>query len=437
MKFATENGKTTHCSKLRHVARKPCDGLRWETSKVNPLHLSGWGCEIQAANTRAHQELMITDGRRDNCNGERYLFTPRQCPHDAIIVEAKTGHISLQAMRWLSANNIPVFIMNYDGSIISSLLPPIPVKADVRIAQIKTASDPKKSLTIAKALFQAKITRSLQILGWLAEAYDIEVELQATKREVMRVSEASTVPQLRTVEGRVALRYWQTFRKVLPKELHFQGRGYDGKNRNATDPFNAALNYGYGFLQCECRKAVNTVGLETSIGFSHTTTEWQTKESLVLDLEEPFRWLVDLCVIQAFQDSALNVSDFAWDRDDYRYRIEWEGRRRFLEILRETFHSPVKYKGQALGWDSVIEQKCDELARYLTGKTPTIDFSEPGPILERTDKREIREAILALTQSEANGLGIGKSELHYLRRKAASQQGFKLYKKIKEKMTRA
>ena len=434
MRFAEDLGEVTHPSKFRRVARKPCDDLRQEASRMNPLHLSGWGCEIQAAHTRAHAELMITDGRRDNCNGERYLFPPRQCPHDSIIVEAKTGHISLTALRWLSANNLPVFIMNYDGSIISSILPPQPVKADVRIAQIKTASDPKKSLTIAKALFQAKITRSLQILDWLAEAYDIEAELQATKHEAMSFNEGTTVPRLRTVEGRVALRYWQAFRKVLPLELNFQGRGYDGRNRNATDPFNAALNYGYGFLQCECRKAVNSVGLESSIGFSHTTTEWQTKESLVLDLEEPFRWLVDLCVIQAFQDSALNVSDFAWDRDDYRYRIETEGRRRFLSILRETFNSGIRYGGQVLKWDTVIEEKANELGRFLTGRSSTLDFCEPAPVLTRSDNKVTRERILSLSQSEAEKLGIGKSTLHYLREKAREHSSFKLYEPVKRKL---
>jgi CRISPR-associated protein Cas1 len=97
--------------------------------------------------------------------------------------------------------------MDYDGSIISSILPPIPVKPDVRIAQIKSASDTQTTFHIAKTLFQAKIDRSLQLLEWLSEAYDIKTELETTKREAMTVSEVSTVPQLRTVEGRVAPSY--------------------------------------------------------------------------------------------------------------------------------------------------------------------------------------------------------------------------------------
>jgi len=62
----------------------------------------------------------------------------------------------------------------------------------------------------------------------------------------------------------------------------------------ATDPVNTALNYGYGFLEGECLRAINTVGLEPSVGFLHDFSDYQTKQSLVYDLEEPFRWLTDV-----------------------------------------------------------------------------------------------------------------------------------------------
>jgi CRISPR-associated protein Cas1 len=58
---------------------------------------------------------------------------------------------------------------------------------------------------------------------------------------------------------------------------------------NASDPVNLALNYGYGFLEGECRKVINAVGLEPSVGFLHDVSNYQTKQSLVYDLQEPFR----------------------------------------------------------------------------------------------------------------------------------------------------
>ncbi len=402
---------------------------------MNPLHLSGFGVEIQASNAKPHAELMITDGRRNNNISERYLFLPRRIEYDSIILENCTGHISLGALRWLSKHNIPIFFLDFDGSTISNILPPIPVKADLRAAQFQAANDPKRKFTIARALVEAKIRRSLHVLEWLSQTYDIEREMQVTKHEAMRLSKTSTVPEIRTVEGRTALRYWETFRKVLPEWLHFQGRTTTSHNNNASDPFNAALNYGYGFLEVECRMAVNIVGLEAAVGFLHELSSTQTAESLVYDLEEPFRFLADLCVIQAFETGALNVSDFAFTRDDYLYRIQWDGKMRLLDSLRETFNSGVNYKGRLLKWDTVIEQKTLELSRFLTGKSSSIDFSEPAPTLERRDNREIRETILALTQADAREHGIGKSTLHCLRRRARSERSFAVYRKVKEKLT--
>jgi CRISPR-associated protein Cas1 len=89
-----------------------------------------------------------------------------------------------------------------------------------------------------------------------------------------------------------------------------------------------------------------------------------------------------------------------------------------------------------LKWDTVIEQKALELSRFLTGKSPSINFSEPAPILARQDNQEIRERVLSLSQGEAKELGIGKSELHYLRRKASTGQSFRLYQKVMEKINR-
>lgn len=401
---------------------------------MNPLHLTGFGVEVQASNAKPHAELMITDGHRDNNVSERYLFLPRQIEYDSIILENCTGHVSLGALRWLSKHTIPIFFLDFDGSTISSILPPRPVKADLRIAQIQASTDPKKKLEIAHAFVKAKIARSLEVLTWLSGRYDVEREIRMAKHEATKLSKASTVVELRSVEAHVATKYWEGYRKAMPERLRFQGRTTTSHNNNATDPVNAALNYSYGFQKCECRMAVNSVGLEPAVGFLHETSYSQTAESLVFDVMEPFRFLSDLTVIKAFETGWLNPEDFYFTKDDYLYRIETEGKRRLLHLLRERFNSGVHYKGRLLKWDTVIEQKTSELARFFINQYPPLSFQEPAPILERTDNSEIREKILSLTQSEAEKRGIGKSTLHYLRQNARDQRPFRIYSKVREKM---
>ena len=203
---------------------------------------------------------------------------------------------------------------------------------------------------------------------------------------------------------------------------------------NASDSVKLALNYGYGFLEGECRRAINTVGLEPSVGFLHDFSDYQTKQSLVYDLQEPFRWLIDLTVMQAFESGCLDVPDFYFTGDDYRYRFDVDAKTRFLNLLREQFNSGVKYKGRVLKWDTVIEQKTTDLSRFLSGKSRDLNFIEPSPILRMLDSLEVRKAILSLTQKRAGDLGIGKSTLHYLRKNARSQGPFKSYRKIREKI---
>jgi hypothetical protein len=135
-------------------------------------------------------------------------------------------------------------------------------------------------------------------------------------------------------------------------------------------------------------------------------------------------------VIQAFESKMLELHDFYFTGDDYRYKFEAEAKQRFIEILRERFNSGVNYKGRILKWDTVIDQKGTELGRFLVGKLNTLDFMEPAPKLKRQDNCELRARILALTQSQAKQLGIGKSTLHYLRSNATGNRPFRAYRKV-------
>ena len=176
------------------------------------------------------------------------------------------------------------------------------------------------------------------------------------------------------------------------------------------------------------------VGLEPSVAVLHEFADYQTRQWLVYDLEETFRWIADVAVVEAFESGVLDLPHFYFTGDDYRYRFEPEAKQRFLDLLRERFNLPVSYKGRAFKWDTVIEQKTVELGRYLVGRTGGLDFSEPSPNLHRRDNRELRRRILSLSQSEAQKLGIGKSTLHHLRKRCESERSFTTYRVVRSKL---
>lgn len=173
-------------------------------------------------------------------------------------------------------------------------------------------------------------------------------------------------------------------------------------------------NYSHGVPEAECRKAANIVGLERSVGFLHDFSSYQTKQSLVYDLQEPFRWIGDVATIEAFESGVLDLKDF-FTGDDYRYRIEVEAKRRFLELLKNRFNGGVKYKGKTWKWDTIILSKTQELGRFLLAKSESLDLVEPHVKIQRVDNRDLRDGILKLSSEESKRLEISKSTLHYMR----------------------
>ena len=397
---------------------------------MNPLVLDGYGVRIRVQGS----ELELTNGKLDDRLQSSLRFRPRTCPFDSVVIDAFSGYVSMRAMMWPAKNQIPLFMVDYDGTLLSSTLPREPIKSEVRLAQYQAVNDPKKKYAIAKALIEAKIARTLDVLTWLSERYDIERELRATKHEAAILSSVSSVNQIRTVEGRVALRYWDAIRKILPERLDFKTRSTTTHQNNASDCVNISLNYAYSILESEVRRAVSIVGLEPSLGFLHENADYQTKESLVYDLQEPFRWLADLCVIEAFERKILDKEHFYFTFADLRYRFAEEPKLRFVNLIRERFNSTVRYKGRMLRWDTVIFEKANGLGRYLRGKSKTLDFIKPLPTLQRSDNKQIRDKILSLSSSKAKKLGIPKQSLHDLRMKARSEKPFKLYSETRQRL---
>ena len=162
--------------------------------------------------------------------------------------------------------------------------------------------------------------------------------------------------------------YSQAYSYVIPECFDFGGRRTSSHRNNASDPVNLALNYAYAVLGGECRRAINAVGLEPSVGFLHEFADYKTKQSLVYDLQEPFRWIADVTVMQAFESGLVDLWGF-FTGDDYRYRFEIEAKRRFFDFLREQFNVGAGYNGRVLKWDTVVEQKAMELGRYLNRRS--------------------------------------------------------------------
>lgn len=198
-----------------------------------------------------------------------------------------------------------------------------------------------------------------QELRWLAgEVIDHMEELCAidflAPREHYSLDDVR--PALLSIEGRAAQRYWRAFKQLLPESLGWPGR----ETRGARDPFNSALNYGYGVLYGRVERALVLAGLDPYGGFIHV--DRPGKPSLVLDLIEEFRApVVDRTIL------GLVNKGVALAQDERGYLAE-PTRRLLAERVLARLDTAEQYEKKRHPLGDVIQMQARRLAAFVRGE---------------------------------------------------------------------
>jgi CRISPR-associated protein Cas1 len=269
-------------------------------------------------------------------------------------------------------------------------------------------------------------------MKWLDARYGGLSSVQADfDKELERLEQCQSLSRLMSIEGHIADIYWRYLQRVLPSKFGFRSRMHETHQMNASDPVNVLLNYGYAILETQCRKALNSVGLEPTIGFLHEAR--QTKCPLVYDLQEPYRWLVDTTVISCLESGHFGERGF-YRMDNYVLRLRPEAVKRLIDALRIRFNSPVRHGTKYYNWDTVIRMEAQELSNYVLSKRSGLDFEEPKPTLHRTDSEAIRNQIMSMTTAKARKRGLRKNTLWCLQKRVRTGKSFEIYSPVMGKL---
>jgi CRISPR-associated endonuclease Cas1 len=82
----------------------------------------------------------------------------------------------------------------------------------------------------------------------------------------------------------------------------------NSRNRHASHPVNAMLNYAYGVLESQVRTVAVASGLDPRIGYLHACRPGRA--ALAYDLMEPLRSQVDHMVLDLVRSHTFSSSDF-------------------------------------------------------------------------------------------------------------------------------
>lgn len=174
----------------------------------------------------------------------------------------------------------------------------------------------------------------------------------------------TSLDSLRGLEGTGATAYFSVFDEMILNQddaFIFQSRS----RRPPLNPVNAMLSFAYALLSNDCASALESVGLDSYVGFLHR--DRPGRSSLALDLMEELRpCMADRFVLTMLNNRKLKSADFDW-RENGSVTMKDDARRIFLKSWQEKKRDAIThpYLGEKIPWGLVPYVQALLLARTL------------------------------------------------------------------------
>jgi CRISPR-associated protein Cas1 len=315
------------------------------------------------------------------------------------------------------------------------MLPRDTVSAKLKVQQYIKAINPKAKRYIASAIVDAKIGKSLELLLKLADYYSVLDKAEIEKSFKNMEARFKGTSDVLTLEGNISILYWAQMQRVyasVAPQFNFTNR--NGRHRSwntlASDPINAMLNYAYAIVESEVRKSLNSIGFDLSIGYLHELLNG--RDSLVYDVQELYRWLADLSVLQLLEEG-VKPSEFLVT-ENYHIRLKGAAKR-LVEKIKINFNTRTRYKGANCTNQNILYDQIRGLANYLMDKQAVLEFDLPEIQVKRNDESELRDRILNMSPAEYKKLGLRRNTLHYMKKNIRDGKKIKIYDKIMDKLS--
>lgn len=263
---------------------------------------------------------------------EEYRFFPkdRQLPSRIIILDGD-GSITFDALEWLSQQEITLVQIDWKGDVTSIGNADYSANSDLVKFQLEIREN-GQGFEFSKWLILEKIKHSYDTIKQIsANSLEAQPMLEKIKEQAdnLKKNAPDNMASLLALEGTAAaayFRYWYTLplkwkglgRKPIPQEWEKIGSrigsGRGGKsNQLASHPVNAILNYVYGVLENQVRGHILAAGADTTIGYMHSNGKGRA--SLVFDLMEPLRPIMDRKVLEFVMGRTFSPDDFILNKN--------------------------------------------------------------------------------------------------------------------------
>lgn len=209
------------------------------------------------------------------------------------------------------------------------------------------------------------IKRTLHDNENLRNDENINNVLEMLKLKAKDVYGANSIEEVIGIEGNCAKMYFSIFNKLITgknTDLTFEYRN----KRPPLDPVNALLSFVYTLATNEFASALETVGLDSYIGYCHSLRSGRV--SLACDLVEEYRCIVERFVLTLINLKIIGKKDF--DKQiSGAVLLNDEGMKKVLskwqEKKRSSFTHP--YLKQKISFGLIPYVQSNLLAKYVRG----------------------------------------------------------------------
>lgn len=233
----------------------------------------------------------------------------------------------------------------------------------LQFEQARTFVDSVRSVEFARKLVEARIRNQrtqLFRLNRKAKDDDVAGALKRMKYHLRKLEHATSVDQLRGLEGASGREYWPALGALC--DIH---AGRFTRQRPARDPLNAAINYLTAMLERDVRSAILESGLHTGFGALHVPQD--RGEAAVYDLMEPFRApLTEGLAVYLFNARRLRPDLFR-QRNDAGIRINRDGQNAIIRGYESYVVKRVNITGRKgkLAWRPMMLRNAQGLAKAV------------------------------------------------------------------------
>lgn len=221
-------------------------------------------------------------------------------------------------MGFCAQNNVAVSFLTEYGHFLASVRGRTSGNVLLRREQYRKADDKDFSASIARAIIIGKIANSRTVLQRCIRDHEGKVNTKEIEDVSKRLSfvlkrlENSIVQYdldaLRGIEGDSAHAYFDVFNHlIVSQKLDFK---FDERNRRPPlDNVNCLLSFLYTMVMHDVRSALETVGLDSCVGFLHR--DRPGRPSLALDVMEEFRsFIADRLALSLINRVQVNKEGF-------------------------------------------------------------------------------------------------------------------------------